>query len=222
MQALRAVAADLPKVLLDNTPSLYFGRYPIKIEFQAEIYASRALPVSQRYRWRGIHDELLADLGLTGRVKARRRDVFTTLYCQNEVDALALCTRLGGTIVTIACPRHAGDIAALTGDETRVRPVLREALYWDRFRYRLTLDKTVREEATKFEEIKDWVAQFCTLSDEDPTARVENGAPPRAYFSREEDVTYFKLVFHEFIRDFEKVILFKEIDDAREPVEAVC
>jgi hypothetical protein len=153
-------------------------------------------------------------------VKVRRRDIFTTLFCLTEADALAICAQVGGSITAVTCPRDAADLDLLAGDGTRLKPVLRNSLFWGKYEYGLSLKPSASSEEM-YEEIREWIERFKEMND--PTcAYLDNGSPARVYFKREEDVAYFKLVFHEQIHDFEKVILIKDIADAPGPVEVVC
>lgn len=224
MDALRSFANGHRQrgshVGLHRTPKLFFDRYPIKVEFDAQRLNRKTRAASQSFHHRQIHADVIAELGLSERVMCRRRDIFATVYLKDEDDALALCQRLGDTVLAITCPRDEQELSTLLGDGTRLKPVLRRTLFWGKYTYGLSLKASARKDEM-YNEIREWVQMFAEMN-EPESVYIDNGAPPRVYFKREEDVAYFKLVFHEQILNFEKTILIEDIADASGPLAPVC
>lgn len=213
MEALRQFVESVPGCKIENTEKLFFSKFPYRVEFQSERYVQKTLPKSQAHRRRTIHTEIAQAIGFSGEFTARHRDAFCSLFFSNESDMRAAVEHLRGFVVSIALPRTQPDLdIMLQGDPTRLKTRIRPALFFfNRFRYAVTLkNSTTNDELTT---IADWVRDFAENFPDEDRLTFEYSTPKVAYFNHEDDVLFFKLVFHSAISKLEKALLHQEIDN---------
>jgi hypothetical protein len=212
------IDAGVPPI---DTRKLFWDTYPYRIEFDNKLLTRITLARSQKFRAPTIHNEVLEAIGASGKTTARRAGDLTTVYFVDEADALAFFNRTVVSVTEVTCPRCPEDIALLAGDGTRLKVVFRKNLFWHKFPYRVTLTDDLVNTG-KFAEMKDWIHQFSEVSPVENVIELHGGNPSAAYFTDENDLLFFKLVFHEQIFKLEKALLIKDIADEPVSLEGAC
>jgi hypothetical protein len=205
---------NAPRVRVEDTLKFFWDLYPYRVEFDAKLLTRKRLPKSQLFRSATIHEEVLSEIAVSGKVSTRRNGERTNLYFVNETDALAFFEKVEATATAVTAPRSAEDQAAITPDGTRLKSRLRTCLYWDRYQFEVTFKDSI-DQGDQIEKVQLWMNDFKEISGEADRVSFQFGSPRKAYFADENDMIFFKLVFHEHISKIEKALLIKDIDDAR-------
>lgn len=217
MAALRSLAAS-HDLSVSDTLRFFYKLYPYRVTFDCRHYTEKALPASQKFRAARIHEEILADMALEGTHTARRLASATSLYFTDEADACAFLARVSGSALTVSAPLNAEAHAAITPDGSRLATVLKPHLWWGKYGFRVEFKDSI-DTANKIDDVLDWIRRYDEVSPTKDRIEFQYGEPRTAYFADENDLLFFKLVFHEHISKLEKALLIKDFTDAREPAE---
>lgn len=217
MAALRALAASF-NVKVADTLKFYHRRFPYRVLLDAEGYAKKTLSPSQAYRTPTIHAEVLEKIGLSGETYAVHSLGRTAVYFEVEEDACRFLDIVCTHCVVVNAPVSAAALAAIAPDHTRLETQLRDTLWWNKYRYRVTFKKSLDDNGG-LDDIVAWMKDYNEVSPTDNRIELHYSSPRLAYFADENDLLFFKLVFHEHISKLEKTLLIKDFPHACEPAE---
>ncbi len=212
MDALKASVAEFPRVIVEPISRFFFKKYPYRVTFAAEALFLSDSPNGTSWGWRTSGRTILQSIDLKGDATDRNTEGFCALFFEVEEDAVAAVQVIGRYVSSVAGPRNKAerDILAVES-KTRVQTAIRETLYWAKYRYCVTLRPD--DEKTQLTDIAEWLADYAALNPDEDRMMISYSTPRRIYFLDENDLLYFKLVFHSSIRFIEKALLTKEISD---------
>ena len=214
MDALKASVAEIPRVLIEPITRFFFKKYPYRVTYAAEAYSNMhdEPEGSSKLHWRTSGRRILQGLPLKGDATDRNKEGFCALFFQFEEDAVAAVQIIGKYVSSVAGPRNQAERDILAIDsKTRVQTVIRETLFWAKYRYCVTLREG--DDKIQLEEIANWLSDFSAMNPDDDRLMISYSTPRRVYFADENDLLYFKLVFHTSISSIQKTLLSKEISD---------
>ena len=219
MDALKASVADIPRVIVEPITRFFFKKYPYRVTYAAEAYSEKfdEPEGNPKLRWRTSGRRILQGLDLKGDATDRNTEGFCALFFQFEEDAVAAVQIIGKYVSSVAGPRNQAERDVLAIDsKTRVQTVIRPTLFWAKYRYCITLRANVDDKnqgKSQLEEIANWLSDFSAMNPDEDRLMISYSTPRRVYFSDENDLLYFKLVFHSSILSIQKTLLSKEISD---------
>lgn len=224
---------DTLGVKTTTTGKLFYGKFPFKIAindpverpkwrngfsyysptYQAEIdryQQARATFMRKRYRtipctdpkdWRWMDNQGVKTL---------------SYFFMNADDALSFCVKNKAHLRSITRPESQLMVDALnTIDETELKaiPVVRDYLFWNRYRYCIQFKRTdeAREAADEFYE-----AHHRDYADDD-RSMYNHDHDRRLYLNDLGDVFFAKMGVGEYFKTFQKAILKSDISHANEP-----
>lgn len=220
MDALNKALAD-KGIKPEPTSRFFFNRYPFRITFDAEKYSQDTTTAATRayhvgHRWRLAGSEMIERIEPIGEVKVRHQGGYVSVYFNDVTDVLRTVDVLGSYILSVATPASDKEFEVMASD-TRVE--IRDTLYWGKYRWVATFKTLTVEQAN---EVTEWLRNFKEMNGDEDRSFISFSNPPRAYFTDENDLFYFRVVFYQHISRIEKALLKKEIADEHLASEGSC
>lgn len=210
MDALNKALAD-KGIKTEPTARFFFNRFPFRISFDAEKYSQDTAPGNSHFypgtRWRLAGLDLIERIDPTGDVKVRHQGGYLSVYFNDINDVLRSVDTLRAYVISVATPASDREFEAMASD-TRIE--IRDNLYWGKYRWAVTFKSLDMDQA---KEVADWINNFRAMNGEEDRSFISFSNPPRAYFTDENDLFYFRVVFYHLMSRIEKAVLKKEIAD---------
>jgi hypothetical protein len=202
MAALREFLAET-NIPVKDIERLFFDRYPYRLQLNAKRYVEKTLPRSQWFQQRFAGRRIAESYPLTGAYQTRTEGGITSMFFENEEDALMVLREHHAFVGEVSCPESSSEIALLSERETMMRNVIRKTLFWGQYRIAITF-KPLRD---ALGEIEEWLARDCIMHGGEKRMLFSYSFPRRLYLSDDHELMAFAMSFKHTFLKVEKAFL---------------
>ncbi|RYD64879.1 MAG: hypothetical protein EOP83_08690 [Verrucomicrobiaceae bacterium] len=206
---------------VEPTSKFFFKSFPFRVTLDADRYARYMNPAVARKNissiWRKVGTMMVDLIEIEGEVRVRRQGGIISAYFNDVNDVFRAIEKYPKHILNVATPINDRALQAMAGDS---RIEVRDQLYWNKYRWVATFKGMTTEQG---QEVSDWLRQYKENNDEIlDKFFLSFSNPVRVYFTDENDLFYFRVVFYEHIARIEKALLTEEIANERLSAEDAC